>query len=147
MHDMIIIIWQTVAAVDRQEQQQLQLQTESNDDNADNGLAAGSLPAATATATVAVPATDALPFVNNSLGVTLVLPLLPQPMLALQWRSQRCVSVLRMHIDYVSICILTVTVLQSGMCAACEIRAKCVAHACRYMYVYTDRLFATQLSK
>lgn len=101
MHDMIIIIWQTVAAVDsarQEQQQQLQLQTESNDDNADNGPATGSLPAAT----VAAPATDEFPFVDNSLGVTLVLLLLPQPMLALQWRSQRCESVLRMHID---ICI------------------------------------------
>lgn len=94
MHDMIIIIWQTVAAVDSARQEQLQLQTESNDDNADNGPATGSLPAATVA--------DEFPFVDNSLGVTLVLLLLPQPMLALQWRSQRCESVLRMHID---ICI------------------------------------------
>lgn len=82
---MIIIIWQTVAAVDSaspEQQQQLQLQTESKDDNADNGPATGSLPAATATATVAAAATDAFPFVGNSLGVTLV------PMLTAQWRSQ-----------------------------------------------------------
>lgn len=80
---MIIIIWQTVAAVDSaspEQQQQLQLQTESKDDNADNGPATGSLPAATAT--VAAAATDAFPFVGNSLGVTLV------PMLTAQWRSQ-----------------------------------------------------------
>lgn len=79
---MIIIIWQTVAAVDSasQEQQQLPLQTESKDDNADNGPATGSLPAATVAAAAA--ATDAFPFVGNSLGVTLV------PMLTAQWRSQ-----------------------------------------------------------
>lgn len=78
---MIIIIWQTVAAVDsasQEQQQRLPLQTESKDDNADNGPATGSLPAATATAA----ATDAFPFVGNSLGVTLV------PMLTAQWRSQ-----------------------------------------------------------
>lgn len=78
---MIIIIWQTVAAVDSaspEQQQQLQLQTESKDDNADNGPATGSLPAATSAAA----ATNAFPFVGNSLGVTLV------PMLTAQWRSQ-----------------------------------------------------------